>query len=125
MIRTILIVALGGAIGTVLRFLLSRSIQGSILSAFPYGTWAVNVLGCLLIGIFYALSARVAWVSGDMKLFLMVGLCGGLTTFSTFCNENLTLLRDGHPLTAALYASASLATGLLAVYAGQALIKHF
>uniref|UniRef100_A0AB33JDZ1 Fluoride-specific ion channel FluC n=1 Tax=Prevotella sp. GTC17259 TaxID=3236795 RepID=A0AB33JDZ1_9BACT len=117
--------ALGGAIGTVLRFLLSRSIQGSILSVFPYGTWVVNVLGCLLIGIFYGLSARVVWAGGDMKLFLTVGLCGGLTTFSTFCNENLMLLRDGHPLTAALYAGVSLATGLLAVYVGHALMRQF
>lgn len=125
MIRTILIVALGGAIGTVLRFLLSRFIQGTILSAFPYGTLVVNLLGCLLIGIFYALSARVAWVSGDMKLFLTVGLCGGLTTFSTFCNENLTLLRDGHPFTAALYAGVSITVGILAVHAGYTLMKQF
>ena len=122
MARNIIFVALGGALGSVLRYLASRWINGLLPSSFPFGTMSVNVLGCLLIGIFYGLSERFG-LGGDIKLLLTVGLCGGFTTFSTFMNENLTLFRSNDFIYTALYAGGSLALGLIAVYIGKAIIN--
>lgn len=122
MARNIIFVALGGALGSVLRYLASRWINGLFPSSFPFGTMSVNVLGCLLIGIFYGLSERFG-LGGDIKLLLTVGLCGGFTTFSTFMNENLTLFRSNDFIYTALYAGGSLALGLIAVYIGKAIIN--
>ena len=118
MIRNVLCVALGGALGSVARYLVSKWVQESVGSAFPVGTMAVNVVGCLLIGIFYVLADRYGF-SGEAKLFLTVGLCGGFTTFSTFMNENLLLLRGGSFILALIYAGLSVMLGLAAVYAGR------
>lgn len=118
MIRNLLCVALGGALGSVARYLVSKWIQESASSAFPLGTMTVNVAGCLLIGIFYGLAERYG-ISGELKLFLTVGICGGFTTFSTFMNENLLLLRGGSFMMALLYAGLSVVLGLAAVYAGR------
>ena len=124
MIRSLIIVALGGGMGSALRFLASKFVQDNMAGIFPYPTLAVNVLGCLLIGIFYGLSSRGNLGGDSAKLLLTTGLCGGFTTFSTFCNENLTLLRNGHPITALLYAGASLAVGLIAVALGYWLAER-
>ena len=116
--KTILFVALGGALGSVARYLLSKWLQAAAATAFPLATLAVNVAGCLLIGPFYGLSGR--WgIGSDVKLLLTVGLCGGFTTFSTFANESLTLLRSGDIPAFALYASLSTGLGILAVWAGK------
>lgn len=118
MLNNIICVALGGALGSVCRYLVSKWLQEAASVAFPVGTLAVNVLGCLLIGIFYAMAERHG-MGGSLKLLLTVGFCGGFTTFSTFMNENLTLLRSDQLLTAAMYAAASVALGLIAVWAGM------
>lgn len=124
MLKDILIVACGGAVGSVARFLLSRAVQGSVLAAFPLGTMTVNVAGCFIIGLVCGLSKGAdAPLSADMKLLLTVGFCGGFTTFSTFMNETLTLVRGGDALLAAVYVGASVALGLLAVMAGWSLAK--
>lgn len=124
MLKNILIVAVGGAVGSVARYLLSRLVQGTVLSAFPLGTMAVNVAGCLLIGLVCGLSeGEGSPVTPDVKLLLTVGFCGGLTTFSTFMNESLSLVKAGDVLLCALYISASVALGLLAVAAGWHLAK--
>jgi CrcB protein len=123
MLRNILFVALGGAIGSVLRFLLSKWLQGSVVTAFPVGTLAVNLLGCLMIGVFYGLFDRGALLDANLKLFLTVGLCGGFTTFSTFCNESLHLFRSDNILYGALYAGGSVFFGLIAVFLGVHLAK--
>ena len=86
--------------------------------------FVVNVVGCLLIGLVCGLAARLDGLGNGLKLFLTVGFCGGFTTFSTFCNENLALLRGGALLTAALYAALSLFVGLLAVYAGLLIARQ-
>lgn len=122
MLRNIFMVALGGALGTICRYLVSHWISGSFESNFPLATFVVNILGCLLIGIFYGLSDRFG-IAGEMKLLLTVGFCGGLTTFSTFMNENLSLLRVDNALLAALYAGLSVMLGLLAVFAGKAAVS--
>ena len=118
MIQQIILVAVGGGLGSAARYLASKWIQNTVLSAFPLGTLMVNVGGCLLIGLLCGLSQRGVLQNSELKLFLTVGFCGGFTTFSTFMNENLGLLRTGQLLTTALYAGLSLALGLLAVYVG-------
>jgi CrcB protein len=90
--------------------------------AFPWGTMAVNVIGCFLIGLLSGLSLG-GQISPTTKLVLVTGFCGGFTTFSTFMNENLLLGRDGAMLSAVLYTLLSLALGLIAVIVGYQIVK--
>ncbi|MCR4994109.1 MAG: fluoride efflux transporter CrcB [Bacteroidales bacterium] len=113
MIRNILFVALGGALGSVCRYLLSKYIDGS----FPWATLLVNLLGSLLIGFLTGFVARET-LSPEMKLLLVTGFCGGFTTFSTFANESFSMMKSGDALMAALYIGASVVIGVLAVYVG-------
>ena len=110
-----MIVALGGALGSAARYVASRLIQEHATTAFPVATCAVNVAGCLLIGLVCGLACKAEGMGEGLKLFL--------TTFSTFCNENMGLLRNGNSMVAALYISLSLFLGLLAVQAGSAIAK--
>ena len=98
MTRILLLIGTGSFIGGISRFLVSRFVQSALLSAFPYGTFIVNILGCFLIGIIYGLTERGNLADAGLRMFLTVGFCGGFTTFSTFANENLALLRDGNIL---------------------------
>ncbi len=126
MLKNIMLVALGGAAGSVARYLLSKAVQDTAASAFPWGTMAVNVAGCLLIGLLYGLAADDgARLGADMKLMLTVGFCGGFTTFSTFANESLTLAKTGDALLSAAYIGSSVALGIIAVAAGAQLAKAF
>ncbi|MDD3566970.1 MAG: fluoride efflux transporter CrcB [Bacteroidales bacterium] len=125
MLRLILIVGTGGFIGTVGRFLLSRLIHTNTLTSFPLGTFTVNIIGCLLIGIIYGVSGRSNIISPDLRLFLTVGFCGGFTSFSTFSSENIFLLRDGNFMLFALYTSLSVFLCLVAVYLGNLITKLY
>ena len=116
--KQLLIVGFGGAIGSIARFLVSKlNLHWHFLSI-PMGTLTVNVLGSLLIGFIAGVSARTEVISPSMRLFLMVGICGGFTTFSSFTNENLTLMQNGQFLSVLLYTGFSIFFGLLAVYLG-------
>ncbi|MBP7780595.1 MAG: fluoride efflux transporter CrcB [Paludibacteraceae bacterium] len=120
--KQLLIVMLGSGLGGGLRYLLTMVIGRLIPLSFPFGTMGVNLLGCLLIGLFYGLATK-GMMDPTLKLFLTTGLCGGLTTFSTFMNENLQLLRDDNLFYFALYAGLSVALGLTMVYVGNLLVK--
>lgn len=124
MMIKLLFVFLGGGCGSVLRYLISTLAVDSRLAvrlplvpdALPVGTLICNVVGCFLIGMFNALSARLGW-SGEVRLLLTVGLCGGFTTFSTFSNECLSLLQSGNYMVYGIYLVLSVVLGLLVVLA--------
>ncbi|MFG2573911.1 fluoride efflux transporter CrcB [Streptomyces sp. NPDC048481] len=112
-----LLVVLGGAVGAPLRYLTDRAVQSRHDSVFPWGTFVVNVTGCLILG---TLTGAVG-VAPDLRLFLGTGLCGALTTYSTFSYETLRLTETGAGLYAAANAVASVVAGLGAACAGVAL----
>jgi CrcB protein len=85
----------------------------------------VNLVGCFLIGLLFGLADRGNVMNDEVRLFLTVGFCGGFTTFSTFANENIALLRDGNILYFALYTAISVFVGILLTYFGQLIPKLF
>jgi fluoride exporter len=123
MLRPILIVGIGGFIGTVLRYLTSLYFQSNTMSTFPWSTFTVNLAGSLLIGIFYGISERSNLLSPELRLFLTVGICGGFTTFSSLSNDAFILMQGREWLKLSLYASMSFIFGILAVIIGRNLVK--
>ena len=123
--KFLLLIGSGGFFGTISRYLLARFVQNHALSSFPFGTMTVNLLGCLLIGFLFGLADRGNVMNDEVRLFLTVGFCGGFTTFSTFANENIALLRDGNILYFALYTAISVFAGILLTYFGQLIPKLF
>ena len=115
-----LLVALGGALGSLLRYLLGAWVQGLLGPGFPWSTLLVNALGSLLIGAVVRLSLEGA-LSGEARLFLAVGVLGGFTTFSSFSYETLALVQDGEALLALAYALGSLLLSFILVYLGYRL----
>lgn len=115
-----LLVALGGGLGALLRYLLGGWIQALLGPAFPWSTLFINALGSFAIGLVVRLSLEGV-LSGEARLFLAVGLLGGFTTFSSLSYETLALLQDGEALWAGAYALGSLALGLVLVFLGYAL----
>lgn len=103
--------------------MVSKLIQVLIPLSFPFGTFAVNILGCLILGFLSGINWTGGWMSPSVKLILTTGFCGGFTTFSTFMNESTALMRDGNYLYLALYLGLSVALGFLAVVAGNACAK--
>lgn len=121
MLKHILLIGTGGFIGSVARYYVSRlNLLWDFLSI-PIGTLLVNIAGCFIIGFLTGISDKSNLLSTDMRLFLMVGFCGGFTTFSSFANENLMLLHTGEILSIILYTSLSVILGFLAVYLGYVL----
>lgn len=116
--KTILLVGFGGAIGSILRYLMSKSIQSLFTIIYPLGTFTVNLIGCFAIGLIIGLAEKTNSISDDWRMFLAVGVCGGFTTFSSFANENVSLLRNGLFLQFALYSASSLFFGILLAYWG-------
>jgi CrcB protein len=117
----LLLVAAGGAVGSVLRYLLSGVVQGQ--AAFPIGTFAVNVAGCLAVGFVAGLAFDRSSLSTSARLFLIVGVCGGFTTFSAFSYETLKFIESGELWRAGLNAGGQLVAGVAAVWAGLALAR--
>ncbi len=123
MVRSILIVGLGGFIGTVFRFLISRYFQVHVFSVFPWGTFTVNIIGSFIIGILFGLSEKGDILSTEWRLFLTVGICGGFTTYSTFSNDAFILLQNNEFFRFATYSGLSFILGLFAVFFGRLMIK--
>jgi len=123
MIKTLLIVGAGGFIGTVFRFVIARYFQFNYNTVFPWSTFVINIIGCLLIGLIYGITEKGDFLSSDTRLFLTVGICGGFTTFSTFSNDAFLLVQDQEWVRFALYTSLSIFIGLMAVYFGRMIIK--
>ena len=117
MLKTLLLVGSGGFFGSVCRYLLTRFVMLHWPSAFPFGTFTVNILGCLLIGLLMGLSFSHS-LSGQSRLFLAAGFCGGFTTFSTFSLELFEVYQKGQFGVALTYALASLIFGFLAIALG-------
>jgi len=116
--KQLLLVGLGGCIGSIGRYLIAGLNLSWHFLSIPMGTLTVNVVGSFIIGFLVGISAKTELISGDLRLFLMVGFCGGFTTFSSFTSENLMLIQNGQLLTVLLYTGASIFLGFMAVYLG-------
>ncbi len=114
----LLLVGCGGFAGSVLRYLVSTRVQQAIGAGFPWGTLAVNVIGCILIGFVGGLLAARAF-HPSAGLLLITGTLGGFTTFSAFGLETFTLINAGRPLTALAYVMVSVLAGVAAVWLGR------
>ncbi|MGH2645420.1 MAG: fluoride efflux transporter CrcB [Chitinophagaceae bacterium] len=123
--KLILLVGAGGAVGSIARFLSQQLIVRYYPSSFPWGTLVVNVLGCFIIGVIYALGERGNLLSPEMRILLATGFCGGFTTFSSFAYENISLLKDGELLYTFIYIASSIIIGFLAAYLGVLLVKSY
>lgn len=119
MIKNVLLVGLGGSIGSIARYLCQKWFAINYTSSFPWATFAVNITGCFAIGIFWGLSFKSFNSDESWKLFLMTGLCGGFTTFSAFTLEGIGLLREQKLALFFSYIAASVLLGLLATYTGM------
>lgn len=118
MIKTILYIALGGAIGSVLRYLTSVLVAKYWPAHFPLATFMTNVLGCLLIGFFMGILEKNHLSDSQLKWLLVTGFCGGYTTFSAFGYENYSLFQNGNTFLALVYIGLSIMGGLFAIWLG-------
>lgn len=121
--KSILLVGIGGAIGSVFRYLSTILTNRFWNNSFPLGTFAVNIIGCILIGILVALAEKQNIINNDLKLLLITGFCGGFTTFSTFSLENIQLINTGNYTLLILNILLSVSLGVLGVWIGLNIIK--
>lgn len=123
MLKTILYIAIGGAIGSVLRYLTSVLVSKYWNNNFPIATFITNVLGCLIIGFLIGILEKNNLSNSNLKWFLVTGFCGGFTTFSTFGYENFNLFQAQNSAIAFLYIGTSIFLGIMAVWLGLFLSK--
>lgn len=115
--KPFLLVFLGGGLGAVSRFALTSLISAKVETVFPWGTFAVNILGCFLIGVLFDVLEREL-IGSDFRLLLQTGFLGGFTTFSSFGLETFSMLEAGDRVTGVSYLAASNVAGVLAVFLG-------
>ncbi|WP_425076935.1 fluoride efflux transporter CrcB [Psychroserpens sp. S379A] len=122
MVKQLVLVFIGGGFGSVLRFAIGKFLN-TTENGIPYGTFAANIIGSLLIGIILGMAAKNDTISSNQTLLLATGFCGGFTTFSTFAYENHVFLKSGDFTSFAIYTIASFVIGFLSVFAGIYLAK--
>ena len=119
--KQLLLVFVGGGFGSALRYVIGKYLNNT--EGFPWGTFTVNILGSLLIGIILGFAAKNNTLSSNQTLLLATGFCGGFTTFSAFAYENHIFLKSGDFTSFALYTFASFVIGFLAVFLGLYIVK--
>lgn len=118
LLKNILLIGLGGALGSVGRYLIQKYFSQFYPHPFPFGTFIVNLLGCFLIGVFYGIANKHEYFNPAFRLLLMTGFCGGFTTFSAFTLDGMQLINQQRFLTFTLYFAFSLFFGLMATFTG-------
>jgi len=121
--KSFLLVFLGGGLGSGLRYLVTVTMN-QYSKVLPFGTFTVNMLGCLFIGLILGYAQKENTLTSNQTLLLATGFCGGFTTFSAFANENLELIKNGEILNLSVYIIASVLIGILAVFIGYYLIGN-
>ena len=122
--KIILLVALGGALGSVARYLVGKVSMLLWGADFPWGTLIVNVVGCFIMGVLAGLLAHYTEFSQEVRSFLLIGVLGGFTTFSAFALDIVTLYQRGSLMTAGLYLLASVVVSILALFGGLLLVRN-
>lgn len=123
MLRNLLYIMLGGAIGSALRYLVGLACLNIRLLNMPWGTLVANIAGCLLLGLIWGWLSRTAQMESQLALFLTIGICGGFTTFSTFSKEALMMLQNSNYWAFVGYVTASIVLGIAFVAVGYMLTK--
>jgi fluoride exporter len=118
MLKTIIYIAIGGAIGSVLRYLMSVMVNKYWSNNFPFATFLTNIFGCFLIGFFLGFLEKNHLTDSYLKWLLVTGFCGGFTTFSAFGYENIMLFQNQNSIIAFLYIGLSIFVGIIAVWFG-------
>lgn len=121
--KQLILVFLGGGAGSVLRYIIGKFLNNTE-TGIPYGTFAANILGSLIIGFILGLAAKNNTLSQNYTLLLATGFCGGFTTFSSFAYENHIFLKTGDFSSFAIYTIVSFIIGFLAVFLGMHLVKY-
>ncbi len=124
MIKNILLIGLGGGLGSIARYLCQKWFMDHYPHSFPWGTFTVNFIGCFLIGLFWAIAFKSFSGNESWKLFLMTGICGGFTTFSAFTLEGIGLVKEQRLGLFFVYIGGSVVIGLLATYAGMKIMSN-
>lgn len=122
MLKNILLVGLGGGIGSILRYIISYFTLKYFKSELPVATFLVNIIGCFLVGVLFNTIGSQN-VNSTLKLLFIIGFCGGFTTFSAFAYENVAMLQAAQYSKTLLYTLLSIITGFIAVWAGILLSK--
>lgn len=125
MLKSVLLVGAGSFVGGALRYMISLLMKGTCGASFPWATLAVNLAGCLLIGIVYALFSRYASTSHALCLLLTTGFCGGFTTFSAFANEGVVMLQSGNTGVFFIYVLTSVVAGIALAALGYWTVRMF
>lgn len=125
MLKSVLLVGAGSFVGGALRYMISLLMKGTCGASFPWATLAVNLAGCLLIGVVYALFSRYASTSHALCLLLTTGFCGGFTTFSAFANEGVVMLQSGNTGVFFIYVLTSVVAGIALAALGYLTVRMF